>query len=275
MIRYKIVASDLDGTLLDDNSEISLENMNAITELYEKGVFFVPSSGRSFSEMPDEIKTSKYIRYLIASNGAVVFDKLTNDNIMMCMEKDFLKGILDILYSYRTHLTYRYNGNCYVDKEYYNEASYKYYNVWECHIRVITEFGIPTENFKEELYSLDNIEVISIFFHSEKERLECKKRLLEHGGLQVVEACENNLEIMSDKAGKGNALHKLCDKLGIDYNCTIAVGDSDNDASIVKAAGLGLAVENARQSLKNVADAVACRNTENVVDYILKKYIEC
>ncbi len=275
MIRYKIVASDLDGTLLDDNSEISLENMNAITELYEKGVFFVPSSGRSFSEMPDEIKTSKYIRYLIASNGAVVFDKLTNDNIMMCMEKDFLKGILDILYSYRTHLTYRHNGNCYVDKEYYNEASYKYYNVWECHIRVITEFGIPTENFKEELYSLDNIEVISIFFHSEKERLECKKRLLEYGGLQVVEACENNLEIMSDKAGKGNALHKLCDKLGIDYNCTIAVGDSDNDASIVKAAGLGLAVENARQSLKNVADAVACRNTENVVDYILKKYIEC
>ncbi|MBR5308794.1 MAG: Cof-type HAD-IIB family hydrolase [Clostridia bacterium] len=272
MPKYKIVATDLDGTLLNNSISISNENVNAIKELNGKGVLVVPSTGRSYSEIPEYLKNDENIRYYITSNGAVVFDKKTGDKITSCMSRECLKGVLDIIYSYETHLTYRHNGDSYVDKQYYNKKAFNYYNIGRSHERVVEEFAIPIDNFKEAIYSLDDIEVIAVFFHSEEERLECKERLAALGSFAVVEAWPSNLEIANIEAGKGNALYKLCDKLGIDYAETIAVGDSDNDSSIVEAAGLGLAVSNARESLKELADAVICSNEEHAMDYILKNY---
>lgn len=274
MKEFKIVASDLDGTFLDDYSNISIENMNAVKALNRKGIMFVPSSGRSFSEIPEEIKNNDDIRYIISSNGAVVNDTVTGESIKMCISKSQLHKVLDILLGYEVHITYRYDGKCYIDGNFCNDSAFEYYNVWKSHERVIKEFGIRVENFKETLYALVDAEMLVVFFHSEEERLMCKKRLIELGFLSIAEASDNNLEITSKNAGKGNALYKLADKLGVSYSDTIAVGDSDNDSSIIKAAGLGLAVSNAREKLKDIADEVICSNNEHAIDYILSHYID-
>lgn len=274
MSNYKIVASDLDGTLLNSNFKISDENLLAIEEISKKGVQFVPSTGRTYSEIYDEIKNNSNVRYIICSNGTVVFDKLTKNKILMCMSKPVAKKIFDILYSYETHITYRYDGNSYVDADYQDEKSYKYYKVWENHISVIKNFSIPISDFKETSYSIDNIETIAAFFHNDDDLEKAKEEILKIGGLIVTAACDHSLEIFSDKAGKGNALYKLCDMLNVDYKDTISVGDSDNDASITKAAGLGLATKNACDFLKEIADNVICSNDEHIVKYVLENYIE-
>ena len=66
---YKILCSDLDGTLLNSDSEISAENLAAIQAVAEKGVFFVPSTGRTFAELPQQLREHPSIRYIIYSNG--------------------------------------------------------------------------------------------------------------------------------------------------------------------------------------------------------------
>ena len=272
MKSYKIVASDLDGTLLNNESRVSQENIAAIDGLLKKGVHFVPSSGRTFAEIPATIRENPAIRYVIHSNGAVVLDRQTGQRILTCISNDLAREILDVLTSYEAHLNMRHDGNCIVDTAYQNAQAFAYYNVIEAHIDCVLNYAIQLENFLEYAYAADNVEVFSAFFHSYEDKVACKKQLEISGKLRIVEASEYNLEIMNIDAGKGNALYSLADMLGVDRAATISIGDSDNDSSITQAAGLGLAVSNACDSLKAVADQIICSNEEHAVAYVLSHY---
>ena len=274
MKKYKIVASDLDGTLFDSKSQLSEENINAIEELAKRDVYFVPSTGRGFSELPKALKDNANIRYLICSNGAVVFDKKTSNSIKACISQELSNQVLGLLNSYETHLSIRHNGGLFVDSGIYTDEQFTYYNFPLVHSKVLREYGQFIDDFKNVIYSFDDIEVISAFFRSNDDRMECKKVLEKNKSLIVVEGCDYNLEIFSASAGKGSALHALADMLGVDYADTISIGDSDNDTSSIKAAGLGLAVSNACDSLKEIADELICSNDEHAVEYVLNNYIK-
>ena len=97
MYKYKIVASDLDGTLLNNDSLLSEENKNAIAELDKKGIFFVPATGRTFAEVIPALKNNDHIRFIMHTNGAVIHDKKTGKHIINCMDTDLVSEILDIL----------------------------------------------------------------------------------------------------------------------------------------------------------------------------------
>lgn len=274
MKNYKIVASDLDGTLLNNKSKVSNENILAINKLLKMGVHFVPATGRSFSEIPTELSSNPGIRYIIHSNGAVVFDKQTGNRILNCISNSDGRRILDVLNSYKTHITFRQNGECFVDSAFQNEESFDFYNVCEDHRVVVRDYAIFLDDFKKASYSADNVEVFSAFFHSYDDKLACKKYLNENDNLQIVEVDKYNIEILNVDAGKGNALQSLADMLDISCSDTISIGDSDNDASITKNAGLGLAVSNAVDSLKSIADEIICSNEEHVIDYVLSHYFQ-
>lgn len=77
---------------------------------------------------------------------------------------------------------------------------------------------------------------------------------------------------MNIEAGKGNALRSLADMLGVSHDETIGVGDSDNDTSLIEAAGLGLVPSNGCGSLKKIADEIICSNDEHIACYILDHY---
>ena len=127
-------------------------------------------------------------------------------------------------------------------------------------------------DFEKICQVADDVEVISVFFHSKKEQEIAKSRLEKISELRVVESFEYNLEIINAKAGKGNTLLFLLNLLGLKKENTISIGDSDNDSSIIKATGLGLAVSNACESLKSIADEVICSNEEHAIDYVVKNY---
>ncbi len=272
MKKYKIVCSDLDGTLLDSNAEVSKENLAAIDELTKKGCYFVPSTGRCFSELPEEIKNNPSIRYFICSNGTVLFDRKTNKSILTCVSNETSRKILNVLKKYETHISVRQNGYCNVDALYANEEAFDYYNVCQPHRVVVNAYAIFREDFKRFCDEADNVEVISVFFKSYDELLACKEEVENLGGLRIVAVSDYNLEILNEKAGKGNALHHLADMLDVAYTDTISIGDSDNDSSIIEAAGVGLATSNACEVLKKIADEIICSNDEHVVAYVLSHY---
>ena len=83
-----------------------------------------------------------------------------------------------------------------------------------------------------------------------------------------------NLEIFNSDAGKGHTLVALAQRLGIPVEQTIAMGDSENDLSMIKAAGLGLATANAFDFVKEKADAVICSNDEHVAKYVLEHFFD-
>lgn len=270
---YKILCSDLDGTLLNSNSEISAENLAAIAAVIKKGVYFVPSTGRTFAELPSEIRNDMDIRYIIYSNGAAVLDRKTGKRSLVCISNAVMRKIMDILGKFETHISIRLDGNCYVDGELNQEEIFDYYNVCEAHRVVVRAFATLQESFHKFAYAAEDVEVVSVFFRNLEDKAVCRAELEKLGVLRVAEAAEYNLEIMNVHAGKGNALHSLADSLGVDWADTISLGDSDNDASIIQAAGLGLAVSNACESLKMIADGQICSNDEHAVEYVLEHYL--
>ena len=272
-MNYKIIASDLDGTLLDSRGEVSAENMDAIAKLCEKGVVFAPCTGRTYSEIPEKILNIPAIRYVIHSNGAVVYDRVSKNRILNCIPNDVVNKAMDIFSAYEHHITFRHNGECYVDARFQDEKTFEYFHVIDSHQGVIRDYAVYLDDFEKTLREKDDVEVFSVFFSNMEDKLRCRRLIEDTGRLKVVEASEYNLEIMSIYAGKGTALYALADLLGIDRSATIGMGDSDNDSSLIEAAGLGLAMSNSCEPLKNIADEIICSNDEHGVVYVLNNYM--
>lgn len=271
MGNYKIIACDMDGTLLDSKSQISRKNLEAIEKLCDMGVYFVPTSGRTYSEIPKELIENPKIRYVIGSNGAMVFDKKTGKYILTCIEKEQILKIYDIVVKYGAYVSFRYNGKVFADISQQNRETLDYLNVCEPHKECI-KLGELKENLREFISGIDYVEVFANFFHSNEDRDKCNLEILELGNLKTVKAWDFNLEIFNAEAGKGRALKKLAESLNIDISDTIAVGDSDNDASMIETAGLGLAMGNSVESIKKIADEVICDNDSHAIKYILNNY---
>ena len=111
------------------------------------------------------------------------------------------------------------------------------------------------------------------FFEKDDDLEKCKQIFLDTDKLCVAQSDPHNLEVFLSVAGKGNALKALSDAIDVDISDTVAVGDSTNDISLIKAAGLGLAMENACDALKIAADKVICNNDEHSAKYILDNFI--
>ncbi len=273
MSNYRIVASDLDGTLFNTKVEVSPQNRAAIKKLYEKGIYFVPSSGRTLCEIPKELTDNPYIRFIIFSNGSSIYDKKTGETLLNCIDKQVSSLAFDIIEQFETHITLRLGGHNYGDANTADDQSCEYLNVERGHRGLLNTYGRFIPNSREFYRNADNIEMISVFFHNDSDRIKCKELLKEKCDLMIASAMPYNLEICSSSAGKGNANLKLGEYLGIDKADIIAVGDSENDIPAIKTAGLGLAVANACEALKTEADEIICDNDSHVVEYILNNYI--
>ena len=269
-MKYKLVASDLDGTLLDSSSRVGNRNLDAISKLTEKGVYFVPATGRTLCELPEEVLNCSDIRYVIHSNGATVTDRVSGEKIRLCIKKEAAKRLFDILYKYDAHLTVRHGGKSYAEKLFDNTERHN--RIDKNHVAVISRYSEFPEDFKSVIYALPDVEVVSAYFHSDEERLKCRDEISALGECRAVVVSCGGLEIFDKSAGKGKALLALCEKLGIDASETIGVGDSGNDITLVGAAGLGLAVSNSSPSLTAEADRVICSCDEGAIGYILENY---
>ena len=272
MSQYRLIASDLDGTLLLEDMTLSPENERAIHALAQQGVEFVPSSGRAFYEIPEVLREHPDIRYYLSANGSMITDKVTGERLLLCMTQDVLGQALDILKGYDMVPVIRCDGRSHLDED-RDMTEYIVDPVSRYHWDFLSSTGTPHPDFETFFRSQQAGEMIFGFFLHPGENEECRKELEATGQLQVACPSPYLIEIVSKEASKGNALRRLADWLGLDLAQVIAVGDSDNDRTALEVAGLGLAMANAGPALKAVADGVACANTEHIAKYILEQYI--
>lgn len=273
-MRYKIIATDLDKTLLGSDHRISRENWQAIEALHAMGVHVVPASGRAYEEMPTELLESPLIRYFITSDGTAVHDKETGATYEMPMSRQLGHWVLDTLYQYPISLMVHADTRSYVELSTHNEADYAAYHTSPYWIEFALDKECPVENLREFAYRLPAIHSIVPFFKNMEDLNVCKECFLADPRVILAQTDPYNLEIFDITAGKGNALRLLAKLLEVDPAATIAVGDSTNDATMVKAAGLGLAVDNAVPELKAIADQVICDYREHSAKYILEHYFQ-
>ncbi len=266
---YKILASDLDGTLLNTRGEISEGNLKAIERLHGMGVQFVPATGRAYSEIPSALADNPYIRYVIYSSGVAVYDREMGKKMCsMGMAHGLAERLLSLLSQYDTHLTVRYGGVSYIDEMQAGDADFERYHMFFPHRRVLRRYGQTKAHLLQWAYTLDEIEMVCVFFSSDGELAACKKQLSELKGITYAEIAPYSIEIVSSRAGKGEALALLAEMTGTPIQETAAVGDSTNDMSMIERAGLGIAVSNAAASVKAVSDLEICSCDEDAIAYI-------
>lgn len=269
---YKLISVDLDGTLLNGLMTVSNENIAAAEELVRRGVHIVPNTGRAYIEFPEIIKSLPVFRYYIYSDGAVIYDKQTHKKIYTCLSDETGRSVADILEMYQAYPIVHAGGATYVNAAETNDTDLLRQRVPEGFRRLVYGTANATENFWEYLHSLKNIEMICAFFQTDEQLNACLDELRALNTLHLASTDPCNLELFAVEGGKGNAVLKLADSLGIPHDATIAVGDSTNDSEMIKKAGLGIAMENACDELKAIADTVACKNTEHILKYLLDKY---
>lgn len=272
---YKLIAVDIDGTLLNDRSQLSPENSAAIERLSKAGISVVPVTGRTYYEVPEAVRNCKYIRYFVYSNGSGIYDRAQGIVYSSSMPKDMARAIFALLASYESYIEI-YSG-CYphADKSKMNDERLDYYHVPPAFRKIIAKSRKPVEDFDRSLADgCLKPELINAFFRNEEERAECFGKLRSlFPDLEIVSSLGNNIEIMNAETNKGTGAMKLCELMGIHANEIIAIGDSDNDIRLFEVAARRCAVSNARESLKAVATDIICSNNEHVIDYVEKKIL--
>ena len=273
-MKYKLISTDLDGTLLDSKESINQNNLSAMKKLKDMGVIIAANTGRTLYEIPDSVRDNRYIDYFICSNGAVIYNNEKKIVLNEYVSADKMKKIFKLLTSYETSFAIHENGLSVLDT---NKATVEFWvdhRATEYAARNFINFSVTEDNFYDRYSKGTEIEMICCYFKYAGQLKECMEKLREIEGIETATSTGVNIEVFSNKVNKGIMLRHLCEKLGIDMSEVIAVGDSPNDISMLEVSGLALAAANGFDSLKQKADRVICHCEDGVMGDILRDYYE-
>ena len=274
MKNIKLVASDLDGTLLNKNKEITPRLFAALKKLDELGIYFVPSTGRPFGTVPQAIKELPFLKYVITSNGATIYDAVEQKNIIEnFLTPEAVDAVIEIARELPVITEYFIEGKAYIAKKVYDDLSP--FNLTESHVTYIKNSRTPVEDFWNEMKRNNTVlENINLVFADMELRKETWNRLKALGLASVTAATTKNIEITSLYATKAKALEKLCEVLGFTRENVLAMGDGDNDMPMIQFAGIGVAMENGEEHIKQAADIIADDCNDFGAAKILEQIIE-
>lgn len=274
MKNIKLVASDLDGTLLNKNKEITPRLYDALEKLDKLGVLFIPATGRAFDSLPQCVKELPFLKYVISSNGASIYDAEEKRNIVEnFLTPEAVDITLEAIKGLPIIVEFFHKGTAYIAEEVFENLSA--YHLTDSHIQYIRSTRTPIEHFFEKLErNKTAMENINLVFSDMDLRKQTWALLEEKGHACVTSSSPKNIEVTSKNATKAKALEKLCELLGLDKNDTLAMGDSDNDLPMLRFAGIGVAMANGEAHVKAEADIVADDCNDFGAAKILEQIIE-
>lgn len=271
---YKILFSDLDGTLLRPDMTVNPADWDTIRRMAKEGIPFVPCTGRVQTEIPEELRNEPSIRYYLSANGATLYDKVTETRTVCGLSNRQLQQVVTIAEQFDALFFVRHGGLTYSDANRHSDDEYFSHGVKDYDRVFLQQRAVRCADYTAFMRNLEDTEMVIVFTPSVEVTAACQAALEASGEILAANSYGTLLEVFHKDAGKGNAILRLAAQLGIDRAETVAVGDTGNDISSIEAAGLGLAVENATEPLKAVADAVICRNTDSPITYIYEHYFK-
>lgn len=269
----RLIALDLDGTLLRTDKSLSEQNRLALQKAYEKGIHIVPTTGRFYGGIPQVVRDLPFIRYCVTINGAEVVDLQENKVIysatIPCSQAVEIMEKLDefpALY------------DCYQENESFMTATLRekaLMTIQDVHFRdMVRNLRQPVEELKAFLTERGRpVQKIQFFIH----KPEIRAYLMENLPLWFPQTCvtssvQENVEINHEKANKGEALGALATHLGFTKGEILAFGDGENDISMLREAGFGVAMANACQNALAVAPYRTASNDDDGVAKGIEKF---
>lgn len=269
----KIILLDLDGTLLDNNKQISPANRAALERAVREGIHVVPSTGRFYDGMPQVVRDLPFVRYVITVNGAQIYDAVEKKVLHSAeISPEAALSVYECLDQLPVIYDSFIDGWGYMDSGMYAEID-TYISDPRVN-RMVKELRKPVESLKDYVRSKAcPVQKIQMFFESMEQKQPAWDMLIrKFPQMAVTSSITNNVELNDQHANKGEALQFLCEYLGVDIRDTISFGDGSNDLSMIRAAGIGVAMENASESLKAEADYITASNEDDGVAKALKKF---
>lgn len=238
----KLIALDMDGTLLTSEHEVTERTRKAIKEALGHGIHVVLSTGRGFHTCYPYAEQLRLESYLITANGGQIWT----------MEKELLdQHLLDTA----------------LIEKLYNLGTQVGVNMW-----MISTNGVFRGEAPDDFY---DYEWLKFGCESQdQQKLDIMiKELSHYEELELTNSLPTNVEANPKGVSKAKALHFLCDKIGITMDEIMAVGDSLNDIKMIQEAGVGVAMGNAQEAIKKVANHTTDTNNNDGVAKAIELYV--
>ena len=287
---YKLVAIDLDGTMLNSYGVVSEETKNTIKEIEKQGVEVIIASGRPIDSIKQIAKEIESKNYFIAGNGAIIYD-MKKDEIIYekTLSKEKVLEIIKIceensisynVYTEREILatSLKYNVLYYHKENLKKEENKKtkiniVNNMYEyvknkedarfLKITICDESKTVFNSIIKKLKDVKNIEILDVSHMARKTIVQ---------GTEEYQISYYYTEISTENVDKWDAIQFLIEKLNIKKEEVIAIGDNINDKKMIENSGLGIAMKQSTPSILEVADEITEGNNEDGVAKILQKY---
>jgi Cof subfamily protein (haloacid dehalogenase superfamily) len=279
---YKLLATDMDGTLLKNNKEISCENIASLKKAYNRGVEIVICTGRSYSAVIPYMKKLDLPCWVVTNNGAVIRDKEGKVISVTYIKPEKLKRVIELLKAEKeiyyhisdSHKTYiqsiiqRIRGIYgFIVKNKGDVLKACFWSVWV----VLLNGSHQKVNFNTFIKEGRKGAGVFILSDCPDKLKSLSHKLCQIGEIEVTSSGWDNIEVLDENANKGQALKQLAGLLNIKQEEVVAVGDHLNDLSMISYAGLGVAVGNGVKEVIEKADWVTKTNEENGIAYLIEE----
>jgi Cof subfamily protein (haloacid dehalogenase superfamily) len=263
-LNYRLIAVDLDDSLLGSDLKISDANKRTLLTAQEKGVYVTIATGRMLDSAMPFVKELNISIPVITYQGAFIKDTVNAKTLAKTpIPMEYTHRIIDQCKKDNLH------AQVYMENDYYFEHDNEYSQLYH---RLSGIKGHEVGDFKAFIKE----EPIKILIIDQPERIAEAYRQFEElfgSQLQVTISKPNYLELTHIDATKGNALRQLGSMLGVKREEIIAIGDSFNDVTMIEYAGLGVAMGNAPDKVKALARYVTKGNDEDGVAEVVERFI--
>ena len=260
----KMIVTDLDGTLLNEEKKITETTKNYLNELKRKGYILVIASGRTYSSILNITENAEFAKYIITDNGTCIYDKETNESLLYHkLTKDSISKIIEFY-----NKDFKYIDFC-AEKKGYKLLSLSDYN---------ESLETIKENTRKEA---SKIEVTHVAIAMKDNNLvkaiyQKLKNALPELDISLMQDSFTNkmtLEILTKNCSKKNAIKHLSKILKIEKNNIIVFGDGLNDIEMIEKCGYGVALKNALPEVKKVAKDITTYDykEDGVIKYLKEK----
>lgn len=238
----KLIALDMDGTLLKDDHNISEENRKVIEQVRQKDIEVMLCTGRHLTSCQEQAKSLQLSSYLVTVNGSEIWDGEGNLIERQTIPTESMERIMEV--------SNRHGGEN-----------------WIASIHEVWRERMP-DNLADHEWLKFGIDT-----YDPKVKEGIISELIDDPNLELSNSSPTNIEINYKGVNKANALEKICKLTGITMEQVMVVGDSLNDIKMIQRAGLGVAMGNAQPDVKEVADWVTGTNMEDGVAQAIRHFV--
>lgn len=270
---YRLIVSDMDGTLLDPVGKVSEKTKQTFKRLLDNDIHVAIATGRIYTSAKVYAKHLDIVTPIIACNGAIVKDLHNNDIIYEShIAPETCFKVFDICRENDLYFHFYTEDTFYTEKLAYSSIKY---NEWNKTMDEDEQIDMQIIEDPYELVSSGNEKIYKIQINTDDMTLlnDVRNILETLEGVEISKSWHNNIEIMNKGVSKGNAVKHLAESMGISREEIICFGDNENDISMLTYAGMGVAMGNAEDGVKKWADYITLGNDEDGVARAIEKFV--